>query len=156
MSWRTIVPRRVLDNPAAADYCRRLHEAGDRHRVTDETIQQMVILDRSVAFVPTVPNTDGVGALIIRQAGVVATLVDLFEWAWGQASDLDTAGPPVPSPQQRQILRLMTTMVKDEVAARELGIGVRTYRRHVAALLTKLQVANRVQAAVIAKQHGWV
>ncbi|MFD9946277.1 LuxR C-terminal-related transcriptional regulator [Nonomuraea sp. NPDC059023] len=124
--------------------------------MTDETIQQMVILDRSVAFVPTVPNTDGVGALIIRQAGVVATLVDLFEWAWGQAGDLNTAGPPVLSPQQLQILRLMTTMVKDEVAARELGIGVRTYRRHVAALLTKLQAANRVQAAVIAKQHGWV
>lgn len=156
VQWRTILPREHLNDAAVAEYCLRLHRAGDRHRLTDEVVQQMVILDRSVAFVPTVPNASGVGALMIRQVGAVATLVDLFERVWAHASDLEPAEQSGLTGRERQILHLVATVVKDEIAAREMGISVRTYRRHVADLLCRLEMPNRLQAAVLAKQRGWI
>ncbi|WP_162794010.1 AfsR/SARP family transcriptional regulator [Streptomyces paludis] len=87
--WRTIVDRGSLADPAGVHYCARLHRAGDRHRVTDSPAQQLVIIDRAVAFVPTVPRAHRVGAFVIRQPGIVATLVDLYEQTWDRAVDLD-------------------------------------------------------------------
>ncbi|MFI9560324.1 helix-turn-helix transcriptional regulator [Nonomuraea endophytica] len=156
VSWRTIVPRALLDDPASAAYCRQLHQAGDRHRVTDDSVQQMIVLDRKVAFVPTMPDTRGAGALVIRDPGTVATVADLFERVWTHAVDLETAYPPVLLEHQVQILRLMTTVAKDDIAARELGLSLRTYRRHVASVLAALDVPNRVQAAVVAQRRGWI
>ncbi|MFI6395469.1 LuxR C-terminal-related transcriptional regulator [Nonomuraea sp. NPDC050547] len=156
MSRRTIVPRRLLENPAAAAHCGRLHAAGDRHRITDKAIQRMVILDRAIAFIPAAPNTPGGGTLMIRQPGAVATLADLFEGVWAHATDLESADAIVLSDHERQILRLMATVAKDEVAARSMGIAVRTYRRHVAKLLITMRATHRVHAALIAQHRGWL
>ncbi|MFI6299364.1 hypothetical protein ACIBEJ_47775 [Nonomuraea sp. NPDC050790] len=155
-SWRTIVPRALLEDAVAAEYCQKLHEAGDRHRVTDETVQQMIIIDRRVGFVPAVPNASAAGALMIQQPGAVATLADLFERVWTHATDLGAARPPALCEDQMRILRVMTTATKDDVAARQLGMGLRTYRRHVAALLESLNATNRVQAVLAAKDRGWL
>lgn len=40
--------------------------------------------------------------------------------------------------------------------ARQLGIGEGTAKTHVACILIKLGVRDRVQAAVYAHQHEWV
>jgi hypothetical protein len=85
-----------------------------------------------------VPNAHRSGALVIRQPGAVATLVDLFERVWGHATDL------------------LATAVKDEISARQMGVSLRTYRRYVAELLARLGAANRFQAAIVAKQRGWI
>lgn len=154
--WRTILPRARLRDPATAEYYALLHRSGDRHRVTDEAVQQMVILDRAVAFVPIEPDTHGSGALVLRQAGAVATLVDLFERVWAHAEDLEPGESARLTERERRVLRLLATAVKDETSAREMGVSLRTYRRYVAELLARLGAANRVQAAVIAKQRGWV
>ncbi|HTJ70645.1 MAG TPA: hypothetical protein VL551_24110 [Actinospica sp.] len=47
-----------------------------------------------------------------------------------------------------RVLRLLSSGCKDEVAARELGFSVRTYRRHVASLLDALGAASRFEAGV--------
>lgn len=154
--WRTIVPRENLSRPNVIEYSLALHRAGDRHRVIDEPAQQMVILDRAVAFVPTVPNASGSGALMIRQPGAVATMVDLFERVWAHATDLEPDQAPALTPRERQVLHLLSSAGKDEVAAREMGVSLRTYRRHVAELLDRLGAANRFQAALFAKQQGWI
>ena len=154
--WRTILPRRHLEDQAVAEYCRQLHKGGDLHRVTDESVQQMVILDRTVAFVPIVPNGHRSGALMIRQEGAVATLVDLFERVWTHASDLDSPESSPLDDRERQVLNLLSTVAKDEISARKMGVSLRTYRRYVAKLLTRLGADNRVQAAVLAKDQGWI
>jgi hypothetical protein len=77
VEWRTILPRGHVSDPDVLAYCVQLHRAGDRHRLTEQDVQQMIIVDRKVAFVPIVPNAHRSGALVIRQPGAVATLVDL-------------------------------------------------------------------------------
>ncbi len=47
-----------------------------------------------------------------------------------------------------QVLRLLSSGCKDEVAARKLGLSVRTYRRHVASLLDALGANSRFEAGV--------
>ncbi|RVX40730.1 hypothetical protein EDD27_3151 [Nonomuraea polychroma] len=156
VEWRTIIPRESLMNPELVEYYRRLHSAGDRHRVTDERVQQMIILDRATAFVPTVPNIPASGALMIRQPGAVATLVDLFERVWRHATDLEPDGASRLTALERQVLYLLSSTDKDETAARKMRVGLRTYRRHVAQLLVRLGASNRFQAAILAKERGWL
>ncbi|MEU1749057.1 AfsR/SARP family transcriptional regulator [Micromonospora arida] len=87
-TWRTIVHRRCLSRPDQIRYATRLHQAGDRHRVTDRPVQRMVLLDRRVAFVPCSPGQRDSGALVIRNAAVTATLAELFEHTWANSIDI--------------------------------------------------------------------
>lgn len=153
--YRTIIHRRTLESPGNAEYFREIHRAGDRHRVIDEAIQQLIVYDKATAFVPIEPDNPSAGALMIRQPGVVATLVDLFEQTWARATDLEPA-EAYPTPLEKQVLGLLGRMGKDEVAAREMGVSVRTFRRHVAELMVRLGAANRFQAALLAKERGWI
>lgn len=67
--YRTIVRRHVLDDPQVREYLLTIHRAGDRHRTTDEQIQELIIIDRSAAFVPIEAGRAEAGALLIRQLG---------------------------------------------------------------------------------------
>lgn len=60
------------------------------------------------------------------------------------------------SEMERRVLLAMCTVGKDEAGARELGVSVRTYRRHVADLMQLLGAASRAQAALLARERGWV
>jgi DNA-binding NarL/FixJ family response regulator len=48
----------------------------------------------------------------------------------------------------------MATGMENAEIARELVISTRTARNHVASILEKLQMQNRIQAAVYAVKHG--
>lgn len=63
---------------------------------------------------------------------------------------------PRPSGIERRVLVSMCTVGKDEAGARELGVSVRTYRRHVADLMQTLGAASRAQAALLARERGWI
>lgn len=153
--YRSIVHRDLLAQPETADYLRRIHRAGDRHRVTTDPIQPLVIADRATAFVPIEPGLAGSGALLVRQPGIVAFLVDLFEQTWSRATDLEP-DPPGLTDDEQQVLTQLDRWGKDETAARALGISVRTFRARVAVLMARLGAANRFQAGVRAKEKGWL
>lgn len=153
---RTIVSRKSLVDPALVEYCRTLHRAGDHHRLVEDAGQPMVIVDRSVAFVPTTPDCGAQSALMISQTGAVATMADLFERVWTHAADLEPHPASSLTPRERQVLHLLSSVDKDEIAAREMGVSLRTYRRHVAELFDRLGAANRFQAALLARQQGWI
>ncbi|MDL2082218.1 response regulator transcription factor [Streptomyces sp. GXMU-J15] len=57
---------------------------------------------------------------------------------------------------QSQVLRLLCSGVKDEAAARQMGVCVRTYRRYVARILKSLDVTSRFQAGIRAAELGLV
>ena len=60
-------------------------------------------------------------------------------------------------PDERQfLLEQLMAGVTDEVIARKLGIGLRTVRRRIAALMTELGVDTRFQAGVEAVRRGWL
>ncbi|GAA2359088.1 helix-turn-helix domain-containing protein [Nonomuraea africana] len=152
---RSIVHRTTLDDPEVAAYFREIHRAGDRHRVIDEPIQLLLIFDRETAFVPIEPGNPAAGALVIRQPGIIVTLIGLFEQAWSRATDLEPDAAD-PSAVEKQVLDLLDRLGKDEVAARAMGVSVRTFRGHVADLMGRLGAANRFQIGARAKERGWI
>lgn len=58
------------------------------------------------------------------------------------------------SPREVEILRAITRGASNKEIARELGIAETTVKIHVQHVLRKLDVGSRVQAAVIASEHG--
>ena len=153
--YRTIVQRQVLQDPEAREFLLTIHRAGDRHRVTDEQIQPLIIIDRSAAFVPLEAGRSEAGALLIRQPGIVATLVDLFENIWARSADLEP-DPSELSTADKEVLDLLNRFGKDEAAARAMGVSVRTFRARVAVLMARLGAASRFQAGTRARERGWV
>ncbi|NUT34750.1 MAG: response regulator transcription factor [Hamadaea sp.] len=154
--YRTLVGRSQLDSPVMAAYYRNLHQLGDRVRISDEPFQVMTLFDNDRAFVPMEPGAPHLGALFIRNPGIVTTLGDLFDLAWDTATDIDlVTGEPVSATELR-VLRALATAAKDEVAAKQLNISVRTFRRHVSELMDRVRADNRFRLAIIAKERGWI
>jgi len=58
------------------------------------------------------------------------------------------------SPREQDILRGIARGASNKAIARDLGIAETTVKNHVQHVLRKLDVASRVQAAVIATEHG--
>jgi D-alanyl-D-alanine carboxypeptidase/D-alanyl-D-alanine-endopeptidase (penicillin-binding protein 4) len=58
--------------------------------------------------------------------------------------------------RQRQVLELIVEGLDNSQIAARLGVSERTVRAHVSAVLERLGVANRTQAAVAAIQRGWL
>jgi two-component system nitrate/nitrite response regulator NarL len=58
------------------------------------------------------------------------------------------------SPREQEILRGIARGASNKEIGRELGIAETTVKIHVQHVLRKLDVASRVQAAVIATEHG--
>ncbi|MGB8908992.1 MAG: response regulator transcription factor [Candidatus Cybelea sp.] len=71
-------------------------------------------------------------------------------------NDSATAPQPVPhlSPRESQILRLLVEGYTNEEMAGHLQCAYPTVRTHLSHLYRKLQVADRVSAAVYALRHG--
>lgn len=124
-------------------------------RVTHSPLQEMLLVDRQVAMVisqlgPAVRQT-----LIVRSPAILKALHGLFTSSWGSASPIspiDRAGDPRQDETTRQILASLRDGYKDDVAARELGMSVRTYRRHVADIMREVNATSRFQAGVRAAE----
>lgn len=60
------------------------------------------------------------------------------------------------SPREMEILEHVTKGLSNKEIAYKLGISHQTVKNHMTAILRKLRVDDRTQAAVYALQHGWV
>jgi DNA-binding NarL/FixJ family response regulator len=61
---------------------------------------------------------------------------------------------PELAPEARAILRALGAGLTDEVAARQLGTSLRTYRRRVAELMAELEADSRFQAGLRVGELG--
>jgi DNA-binding NarL/FixJ family response regulator len=118
---------------------------------------QTIIVDGRVAILAGDLH-DGVRTFSVVLAPEVVTGVrTLFLAGWTAATDLAEflrAEPPAVNDEGMAILRLLSAGRKDESAAREIGLSLRTYRRRVAELLSQLGVESRFQAGVRARELG--
>jgi DNA-binding NarL/FixJ family response regulator len=70
-------------------------------------------------------------------------------------NDMREAFSPL-SPREMEILECVTRGMSNKEIAYSLGISHQTVKNHMTAILQKLDVEDRTQAAVYALQHGWV
>ncbi|GAA3975728.1 helix-turn-helix transcriptional regulator [Streptomyces marokkonensis] len=153
---RTLMAAPALDDRATLTYLHELAGKGAEIRISHQPLERMIICDRSAALTPLDRAHTAKGALLIREPGLVATLVALFDRMWAMAQELPTPDDEPPTEIERRILRSLYTADKDESGARDLGISVRTYRKHVASLMARLRATNRFQAALLAQERGWL
>jgi ATP/maltotriose-dependent transcriptional regulator MalT len=88
---------------------------------------------------------------------VTRTYQALFTWVWESAIpavDYRRLGVRVRDGLTQQILVFLNAGYKDDAAARQLGLSVRTYRRHVAEIMRDLGAASRFQAGARAAKLG--
>ena len=58
------------------------------------------------------------------------------------------------TPQQTKVLGLVADGLLNKQVAYALGVEIRTVKAHVSAILSKLNVSTRTQAAILAKRAG--
>ncbi|GII02145.1 helix-turn-helix transcriptional regulator [Planobispora takensis] len=161
ISLKSVYHPKALQDPHMLSYLRELVNLGAEVRISEQPMDRMLVYDRSAAVVPIDPKENAKGALFVREAGLVSQLVIYFEGVWKAAVDFrEFIDPPTESSplseMEQRVLEVMATADKDEIAARELDISVRTYRRYVADLMARLGAVNRFQAALRAKEENWI
>ena len=70
-------------------------------------------------------------------------------------TDVEDSFVPL-SPREMEILEYVTHGRSNKEIAYALGISHQTVKNHMTAILRKLQVEDRTQAAVYALSRGWV
>ncbi|MFD9032402.1 helix-turn-helix transcriptional regulator [Streptomyces sp. NPDC059567] len=156
---RTIYLDSVRNDRATTEYARWLAELGGEIRTMPSLPLRMLIADRSVALLPVSPEDTRAGAVILRAPGVVTALLALFEMVWERATPLHGRSRPVadaPSEQEIELLRLLQKGHTDEVAARKLGLSLRTTRRMMSGISHRLGARSRFETGVLAERAGWL
>lgn len=67
----------------------------------------------------------------------------------------EASAPPRLTPTQMQVLRCVHSGLLNKQIAYELGMAEATVKVHMTAVMRKLNVRNRTQAAIAAGQFGW-
>lgn len=159
---RVLVRTTALADAESLGRMRNLHAGGAAVRVADQLSETVLVCDRHAALVPIDARDTGRGALYTEESGLVSSLVGLFERLWATATDfadlaaVDTGRTVRLTDTQRLVLTAMCAVSKDETGARQARMSLRTYRRHISDVLTLLGACNRAQAALLARERGWV
>ncbi|MFD5410097.1 MULTISPECIES: helix-turn-helix transcriptional regulator [Streptomyces] len=160
ISVLTLYQDSVRRDPATLAYARWMTEGGGMVRTCPTLPPRMLVFDRRVAVVPIDPGDTKRGAICISEAGVVASLVALFEQTWHSAvplgADRSKDARTGLSPSEQELLTLLASGLTDEVAGRRLGISARSVRRQMAGLMERLDASSRFEAGLKAAQRGWL
>ena len=119
---------------------------------------RMLIFDDKLAVVGRQRTREDKAALVVRDHSLISVFTRLFDVAW-ELSEPFLTQPGVETPlssMQRSILQGLANGLPDESIARRLDINVRTCRRHIAWMLETLRAESRFQAALKARDAGWI
>lgn len=163
VSYRAVYAPEALEWPGVFDDIQRLVGHGEQARVLPGLRVKLAIADDTLAVMPLSLDLADVRAAVIRPSTLLDGLIDYWQLCWQHATPLPGAHRPeganpgdTPSEEERLLLSLLVSGLKDESVARQLGWSLRTMRRRVSALTQRLGAANRFQAGVIAAQRGWL
>jgi DNA-binding NarL/FixJ family response regulator len=97
-----------------------------------------------------------VGSKILDEDGIGDWLLEEFRRFGGGGVEEEPSFFSPLSPREMEILELVIQGMSNKEIAYHLGISHQTVKNHMTAILGKLGVADRTQAAVYALRHGWV
>ena len=110
--------------------------------VKDSPIDEVVEAARAAAQGVAWLSPDAAGALLLRVRREQSHPV------------MDPVAVESLTSREMEVLRLLAQGQENAEIASELGISARTAKNHVSSILAKLELTNRVQAAVFAVQNG--
>lgn len=151
---RTIFPMSVLVDPEWHDFATRRAVAGEQQRyLADDALRvEFGVFGRAGVLVSEGPGPDA-DYLVLRPPVVVSSFLDLFEGLWRRAEPLLTKEA---SQEDVKVLELLSMGFKDEAIARQMGLGLRTVRRRIAALMEEHGVETRFQLGLAVARRGLV
>ncbi|MFE4826457.1 LuxR C-terminal-related transcriptional regulator [Streptomyces sp. NPDC056672] len=157
---RLMYPHAIRYDRASLRYAQELVEMGAQVRTSNIPIRQVFLFDKEVAFLPDA--VDARGAIAVHDPSVTVFVREVLEAAWVKGEPLRK--PPssigerhvLAERAKREILRLLVNGAKDEAIARQLGISLRTCRRHIAELMERVGAESRFQAGWLAAETGWI
>lgn len=163
VQWRAVYASAALEMPNRMADLRRLRVAGEQARIAPDLPLKLAVADRRLALLPLTSDGDSADrtAIVVRPCSLLDTLVILFELVWDSAIPVpDTSDDPNaatgPSGLDRQLFTLLAAGVKDEVMARQLGVSIRTVRRHIARLMHEHHAHTRFQLGLAAARLDWL
>ena len=155
---RAIYAAAVMDDPAGRRIVQACAEAGQQARLLPGVAMKLRLADQTAALLPLTPS-GAAGALLVRAPVITAALREYFELLWDKATPVATKHPAAAgrlSPAQRTVLELMAEGLHDDAIARRTGLSTTTVRRHIAAVLKRLDVTSRFAAGAAAQRRGWI
>ncbi|WP_033291058.1 response regulator transcription factor [Amycolatopsis jejuensis] len=151
MRVRKVYLSRVLLDAESAEHVRGLRTLGAEVRISDREINETILVDGRIAILAA-----GSGYSVLTRPDVVQGITSLFEVAWRSSTAVDAYETRFAELRQYtpKLLDLLSSGCTDEKAAREMGVGLRTYRRRVAELMDVLGATSRFQAGALAREAG--
>ncbi|MEU4794408.1 TrmB family transcriptional regulator sugar-binding domain-containing protein [Streptomyces sp. NPDC023327] len=146
----------LLEDRVLAEHLDK-YAPGVEARLARGPLQEMVLADGAAGVVWSRSGLDVREAVLVHASAVLRNLRTLFSVSWsGSAalSDYRSLSDRSRSALARRILLALNSGRTDEVAARELGMSVRTYRRNVAEITRELGANSRFQAGARAVELG--
>jgi DNA-binding CsgD family transcriptional regulator len=156
---RSIYDAGAMDDPVARRIIRACADAGEDARLLPQVPMKMKLVDYTAAMLPLTP-TGTAGAVVVRAPVIVAALREYFEMLWDRATPLKPQRPTAPGNRltrgQQVVLELMAEGLQDDAIARRAGLSTTTVRRHIAAVMKRLDVTSRFAAGAAAQRRGWI
>ena len=155
---RSIYAAAVMDHPVGRRLVLACTEAGEQARLLPDVPMKMKLADQNAALLPLTPA--GTAGLLVRAPLITAALRAYFEMLWEKASPVAAGRPAaaagrLPAAQQT-VLALMAEGLHDDAIARRANLSTTTVRRHIAALMKRLEVTSRFAAGAAAQRRGWI
>lgn len=147
---QTIYPASVLESPDR-EVVQERAAAGEQQRFLPptETPVEFLVFGRTAVLLDEGDGTEA-DHLLLRPTPLVDAFVALFDGLWRRARPLTREGVA----QDRRLLELLSLGFKDEAVARQLGLGLRTVRRRIAALMAEHGVDTRFQLGLAVGRRG--
>ncbi|GAA3672127.1 LuxR family transcriptional regulator [Nonomuraea antimicrobica] len=161
VEYRALYDRRAMEVPGTQSLITRYVAAGEQARVGDVPVK-LALNDHPMAIMPLRHDGHDVeSALVVHDSTLLDALAALFEMCWERAVPLQVrhgrlAEATGPADARRDLLPLLAAGLTDPAIAAHLGWSDRTVRRHVRAMMLRLDAQTRFQAGYQAVLRGWL
>ncbi|MFB7999775.1 LuxR family transcriptional regulator [Streptomyces sp. NPDC056002] len=154
---RVVVDREGLSFHGRARGLVDLSAQGVQIRVGTQLPTKLITVDRRVTLLPPTDAADPTAtALVVSDSLLSHALVPLFDAVWEHAVPIGSVTDEEITKEDRELLTLLTSGLKDEAIARRLNVHVHTVRRRITRLMAVLNAETRFQAGVQATLRGWL
>ncbi|WP_406329438.1 response regulator transcription factor [Streptomyces sp. NBC_00203] len=154
---RLLLGQAAASEPVARTVMGHVAAEGAHVRVSSGPLPNLAFVGTELAVVYAFAR-DGQPLGLVVRGEAMSALHQYQQVLWDHGTEpvphCHTARSVVLDPAQAQVLRLLGSGMKDDTAARQMNVSVRTYRRHVAAILKSLHVNTRFEAGLKAAELG--